>query len=175
MRLQVTPELICELNRIAIQGVRHSAGKLREVPITITNTSHIPPPYEDVHRHMNVMCDYVNHCWNEPGESVQKAIHVAAYVMWRLNWIHPLQRWKWENITRSFLSRSGRGLGARVDWKPYNRGSDSRCKDSLLSLHLTRQMQPGKRLGRCRGDGIVDRRTAHSPTFIRFRVTNEIS
>jgi Fic family protein len=30
------------------------------------------------------MCDYVNDQW-----SVRTALHLAAYVMWRLNWIHP--------------------------------------------------------------------------------------
>jgi Fic family protein len=30
------------------------------------------------------MCDYVNDHWNE-----STPIHPAAYVMWRLNWIHP--------------------------------------------------------------------------------------
>jgi len=30
------------------------------------------------------MCDYVNNAWRE-----STAIHLAAYVMWRLNWIHP--------------------------------------------------------------------------------------
>jgi Fic family protein len=30
------------------------------------------------------MCDYVNQNWK-----TKKPIHLAAYVMWRLNWIHP--------------------------------------------------------------------------------------
>jgi len=30
------------------------------------------------------MCDYVNDRWNE-----STPIHLAAYLMWRLNWIHP--------------------------------------------------------------------------------------
>ncbi|MFE0752815.1 Fic family protein [Inquilinus sp. NPDC058860] len=30
------------------------------------------------------MCDYVNDNWD-----TKTAIHLAAYVMWRLNWIHP--------------------------------------------------------------------------------------
>ena len=29
------------------------------------------------------LCDYVNDNWDKP------AIHLAAYVMWRLDWIHP--------------------------------------------------------------------------------------
>ena len=30
------------------------------------------------------MCDYVNENWE-----AKSAIHLAAYIMWRLNWIHP--------------------------------------------------------------------------------------
>jgi Fic family protein len=29
------------------------------------------------------MCDYVNENWDD-----KSAVHLAAYVMWRLNWIH---------------------------------------------------------------------------------------
>jgi len=29
------------------------------------------------------MCEYVNLGWNKP------AIHLSAYLMWRINWIHP--------------------------------------------------------------------------------------
>jgi Fic family protein len=30
------------------------------------------------------LCDYVNGQW-----TTRTALHLAAYVMWRLNWIHP--------------------------------------------------------------------------------------
>ena len=30
------------------------------------------------------MCDYVNEHWN-----TSSPLHLAAYVMWKLNWIHP--------------------------------------------------------------------------------------
>lgn len=30
------------------------------------------------------LCDYVNEKWED-----KKALHLASYVMWRLNWIHP--------------------------------------------------------------------------------------
>lgn len=30
------------------------------------------------------LCDYVNNNWEQAS-----AIHLASYVMWRLNWIHP--------------------------------------------------------------------------------------
>lgn len=30
------------------------------------------------------MCDYINDNWHE-----KSAVHLASYIMWRLNWIHP--------------------------------------------------------------------------------------
>jgi Fic family protein len=30
------------------------------------------------------MCDYVNENW-----SIKSAVHLAAYVLWKMNWIHP--------------------------------------------------------------------------------------
>jgi Fic family protein len=32
------------------------------------------------------LCDYVNENWRN-----KTALHLAAYVMWRLNWIHPFE------------------------------------------------------------------------------------
>ncbi len=32
------------------------------------------------------MCDYVNDNWEDGN-----ALHLASYVMWRLNWIHPFE------------------------------------------------------------------------------------
>lgn len=74
---------LTDLNRLAIQGLHARAGAFRTVPITIHGSGHTPPPHEKVPRHLEDMCDYVN-------DSARKsAVHLAAYVMWRLNWIHP--------------------------------------------------------------------------------------
>lgn len=34
--------------------------------------------------HIEEMCDYVNDKWDK-----KSPLHLASYVMWRLNWIHP--------------------------------------------------------------------------------------
>jgi hypothetical protein len=54
------------------------------VPIVIEGSKHQPPPAEEVPRHIDDLCEYVNDHWNDGS-----AFHLAAYVMWRLNWIHP--------------------------------------------------------------------------------------
>lgn len=74
---------LTDLNRLAIRGLHARAGAFRTVPITIHGSGHTPPPHEEVPRHLEDMCDYVN---DSAGKS---AVHLAAYVMWRLNWIHP--------------------------------------------------------------------------------------
>jgi Fic family protein len=45
---------------------------------------HQPPPAFEVPERVEELCDYVNDKWAE-----KSPIHLAAYVMWRLNWIHP--------------------------------------------------------------------------------------
>ena len=44
----------------------------------------MPPKAHLVPGLMEEMCDYVNEHWTEA-----QALHLCAYVMWRLNWIHP--------------------------------------------------------------------------------------
>lgn len=44
---------------------------------------HQPPPHEEVIPLVDQMCEYVN------GHFGNSAVHLAAYVMWRHNWIHP--------------------------------------------------------------------------------------
>ena len=82
-RFPLTLPIILELHRLAIQDIYTCAGRLRTVPIYITNTAHQPPPPEDVPRLVEEMCAYVDTNWH------RSAVHLAAYLMWRHNWIHP--------------------------------------------------------------------------------------
>jgi Fic family protein len=83
-RFRLRPHVIQDLNRISIQRIESDAGRWRDVPMRIEQSSHIPPKPEDIPRYIDEMCDYVNDNWDS-----QSALHLAAYVMWRLNWIHP--------------------------------------------------------------------------------------
>lgn len=80
---KIDRDAICELHRFAIQGIYTCAGKLRRAPVFIGNTPHTPPPHQDVERLVDEMCRYVNDNWS------RSALHLSAYIMWRLNWIHP--------------------------------------------------------------------------------------
>lgn len=83
-RFRLRPSAIQELNRISIRNIEAEAGRWRDVPIVIDGSSHQPPPHEEVPRHVDDLCDYVNEKWDN-----KSPFHLAAYVMWRLNWIHP--------------------------------------------------------------------------------------
>jgi Fic family protein len=81
---RLRPSAIQELNRISIKNIEEEAGRWRDVPIKIEGSNHQPPAPEDVPKHIDDLCDYVN---EQCGD--RSPFHLAAYIMWRLNWIHP--------------------------------------------------------------------------------------
>ena len=82
-QFKLRPSSILELNRLAIDGLDAFAGNWRPGPVTISGSKHQPPPAFRVPELVEEMCDYVNDNW-----SGKRAAHLAAYVMWRMNWIH---------------------------------------------------------------------------------------
>jgi len=52
--------------------------------IDIGQSKHEPPDAFLVDELVHEMCDYVNQDW-----TARTALHLSAYVLWRLNWIHP--------------------------------------------------------------------------------------
>lgn len=82
---RLTVDLICELNRLATAGIKANAGKLRKISVGIRGSRHQPPPANAVLPFLEEMCEYVNQNWDK------SPIHLAAYVMWRSNWIHPFE------------------------------------------------------------------------------------
>lgn len=76
--------LIFDLHREALDGISSYAGNFRPAGIDIQGSNHQPVGAYLVAEEVEHMCDYVNANW-----LASSAIHLAAYVMWRLNWIHP--------------------------------------------------------------------------------------
>jgi Fic family protein len=76
--------LILSLHREALQGISDYAGSFRPSSVDILGSRHGPPGAHLVPELVEDLCDYVNDNWDR-----STAIHLAAYVMWRLNWIHP--------------------------------------------------------------------------------------
>ncbi len=72
------------LNRDALDGISSYAGNYRPGPIEIEGSKHEPPGAHMVPELVEDLCDHVNANWVN-----QTAVHLASYVMWKLNWIHP--------------------------------------------------------------------------------------
>jgi Fic family protein len=78
------PSLIQQVQAVAVQGIEGNPGQWRSGPVKISKSRHQPPEAHLVPFLVQEMCDYVNNNWHE-----KTPFHLAAYVMWRLNWIHP--------------------------------------------------------------------------------------
>ena len=81
---RLRPSTISELNALAIDGLEAAPGAYRTDRVEIVGSSHRPPPWSEVAAHVDDMCDYVNINWDQ-----LSALHLSAYCMWRINWIHP--------------------------------------------------------------------------------------
>ena len=80
----LVPALLLELQRLAVNQIYTCAGSFRDGPVRIDGSPHQPPEHTLVLGFVDEMCGYVNSSWDSA-----TAIHLAAYVMWRINWIHP--------------------------------------------------------------------------------------
>ncbi len=76
--------MLLGLHRAALEGISSFAGNFRPAGVEIEGSKHEPIGAHLVPGLLEEMCDYVNDNWGKCS-----AIHLAAYVMWRLNWIHP--------------------------------------------------------------------------------------
>lgn len=81
---KLRPSLILSLQREALTGISSYAGNYRPGGVAIEGSKHEPVGAHLVPELVEEMCDYVNEHWEE-----STPIHLAAYLMWRLNWIHP--------------------------------------------------------------------------------------
>jgi Fic family protein len=78
------PSQLLHLHRAALDGISSYAGNFRPSTIEIGGSRHQPPGAYQVPELVEDLCDYVNSEWDK-----RNAIYLAAYVLWRLNWIHP--------------------------------------------------------------------------------------
>jgi Fic family protein len=66
-----------------LDGLSSYAGVYRPAGIAIKGSKHTPPEAHLVPELVEDLCDYVNANWD------RSPLHLASYVLWRLNWIHP--------------------------------------------------------------------------------------
>jgi Fic family protein len=81
---RLRPSLILGLHREALAGISSYAGNYRPGGVAIEGSKHEPVAAHLVPELVEDLCDYVNDRWD-----TSTPIHLAAYLMWRLNWIHP--------------------------------------------------------------------------------------
>ena len=73
-----------QLHKAALDGLHRLAGTYRNTPVKIEGSGHQPPHEAFVADEVQLMCEYVNKNW-----ATRSATHLAAYVLWKMNWIHP--------------------------------------------------------------------------------------
>jgi Fic family protein len=81
--LQITPAIVRTLHRSAIQDIYACAGNFRIGNVAISHSLHVPPPAPDVSGFVDEMCAYAN------ASTDRTPVHTAAYLLWRMNWVHP--------------------------------------------------------------------------------------
>jgi Fic family protein len=74
---------ILQLHQSALDGLHRLAGTFRNTHVKIHGSVHQPPEPAFVADEVQAMCEYVNGNWNK------SPVHLAAYVLWKMNWIHP--------------------------------------------------------------------------------------
>ena len=75
-----------KLHAIAMEGLLTTPGFYRTGQVAIKNSAHQPCLPEHVPPHMGDMCEYLRDNW-----ATKDLVHLAAYTMWRINWIHPFE------------------------------------------------------------------------------------
>ena len=75
---------ILHLHRVVLAGISAYAGLPRPGDVDIGQSKHQPPGAHLVPTLLEELCDYVNGHFDTAAP-----IHLAAYVLWRMNWIHP--------------------------------------------------------------------------------------
>src|ERR1700730_17812831 len=73
---------IWALNHVAVANISQFGGRVREEPIYLKH--HIPPHFGDVPELMDRFLSTIHENWFE-----WTSTELAAYGLWRLNWIHP--------------------------------------------------------------------------------------
>ncbi len=81
---KLRPSHLLHLHRIALDGNSAYAGNFRPAGIEIAGSKHQPVGAHLVPEKTEELCDYINENWGSASP-----IHLSAYALWRLNWIHP--------------------------------------------------------------------------------------
>jgi Fic family protein len=121
--------ILMQLNATALEGIHLLTGTFRNGPAKIHGSNHKPPPAFRVADEVTDMCEYVNANW-----STKSALHLAAYVLWRLNWIHPYADGNGRTArATSYVVLSIKLNACSLERKPFQ------TKYPTTRLHITRR------------------------------------
>ena len=81
---KLRPSTILSLHREALRDLSALAGNWRPAGVKIEGSQHEPVGAHQVPELIEDLCDYINERWGSASP-----VHLAAYIMSRLNWIHP--------------------------------------------------------------------------------------
>ncbi len=81
---KLKPSTLLTLNGLALEAIHVGAGNFRNVDIDIDGSNHQPIHHSKVASEVEKMMDYLSDNWEH-----KTPIHLAAYAMWWVNWIHP--------------------------------------------------------------------------------------
>jgi len=70
------------LNHVAVANIAQHGGRFREEPVYVGN--YVPPPFWEVPHLMDLFISFIHENWFNLTPA-----QLAAYGLWRLNWIHP--------------------------------------------------------------------------------------
>lgn len=74
--------MLWSLNHVAVANISQFGGRFRKEPVYVGD--HKPPHFNDVDEWMDRFVSTIQENWY-----VWNATEIAAYGLWRLNWIHP--------------------------------------------------------------------------------------
>jgi Fic family protein len=74
--------MLWALNHVAVANISQHGGRFRQEPIYVGD--HIPPHFQEVPDLMDRFISFIHENWY-----IYTATELAAYALWRLNWIHP--------------------------------------------------------------------------------------
>ncbi|HZO54354.1 MAG TPA: Fic family protein, partial [Bryobacteraceae bacterium] len=74
--------MLWDLNHVAVANISQFGGRFREEPVYVD--SHNPPHFRDVSDLMDQFISTIHENWYD-----WSSTELAAYGLWRLNWIHP--------------------------------------------------------------------------------------
>ncbi len=83
-RHKLKPSLLLRLNWLALESIDVGAGNFRTDGVKIKHSNHKPIDGPEVPDEVEEMLEYLSDNWER-----KTPIHLAAYAMWRVNWIHP--------------------------------------------------------------------------------------